>query len=160
MRQQSAASRTHFPQFGNSPSKRGGERGGFRILLTVTFARVVFFPFRALAEFVFPLPFPGEDTDFTQIMIEGVHTCCRLEDASAPQAILCCHTQSVKVSQLTDVQLKMCLLAPACSKRCTPFSLGRERDRRRSPRLVVSPVPVIRSDGHPRPQFWYQTSTS
>ena len=76
-----------------------------RILLAVAFARVVFSAFVAtfltLAELPFSFPFPGEDIDFHRIIVVSVHTCCRLEDASAPQVTLCCHKQSVKVSQLT-----------------------------------------------------------
>ena len=85
-------------------------RGVLRILLIVTFARVVFFAFLAtflaLAEFSLLLPFPGEDIDFHRIIVVSDHTCCRLKDASAPQEILCCHTQSVKVSQLTPQRVR------------------------------------------------------
>ena len=89
------------------------EREVLIILLTVTFARVVFLAFLAtffaLAEFSFVLSILEEDINFHRIIVVSGHTCRRLEDASAPQVILCCHRQSVKVSQLTNVQVKMCL---------------------------------------------------
>ena len=49
---------------------------------------------------VFPLPFPGEDVDFHRIIVVSVHACCSLEDASVPQVIFRCHTQSVKFPSL------------------------------------------------------------
>ena len=33
----------------------------------------------------------------------------RLEDASAPQVIFCCHVQCIKYFKVADIQLKMCL---------------------------------------------------
>ena len=104
--QQSAALYPCFPHFRHSPSKCGefsefcspNHRNLARMVVSAFLAT-----FLALAEFSLPLPFPGEDIDFHRIIV-SVHTLCRLEDASAPQEILCCHTQigrSVHQAQLS-----------------------------------------------------------
>ena len=63
----------------------------------------------ALAGFSFVFPFLGDGVDFHRIFIVCVSGGGRPEDASAPRVILSRHAQCVEVSQLSHVQLKMCL---------------------------------------------------
>ena len=80
----------------------------FNFRISVSLSRMTLFALLALARFPLAFPFSGEDINFHRIVFVSVSSWGRLEDASAPQVIFCCHAQCIKCSRVADVQLKMC----------------------------------------------------